>query len=235
MNCKDIPNKNLSEELLPGPLIGNYVIREQIGSGGIGTVYRATHRILDYEVAIKVHEYFPHDKAVGVAFLRAANYLSQLQHPNIVQLFDYGFHEKRAYIVMELVKGMTLAELILQNQSQESTTRAINFFLQLLSAVRYAHMCVYTSFTGVRERGIIHGDIKPQNIFISNRSHELKLKDFMIPDVQQYLGKDSPDFLKLMSEHSHPITKQELEYVAREMDKEVTLAFGTPDYMAPEQ
>jgi serine/threonine protein kinase len=58
--------------------------------GGIGAVYLAQHQLLRQEAAVKVHDYFPADQYVGAAFFRASNYLSQLDHANIVRLYDYG-------------------------------------------------------------------------------------------------------------------------------------------------
>ena len=217
-----------------GTRVGNYFIQDRLGSGGIGTVYRASHRILDFDVAVKFHDYFPRDKAVGVAFLRAANYLSQLSHPNIVRLYDYGFWSQRAYMVMELVSGQTLHDLIPSRQTPQWTSRAIDLFVQILSAVRYAHNCIYNSLTGERDRGILHGDIKPQNIFIDDDCHDVKLSDFMIPDVQEYLGKEVPDFLQIISEQTTPISLHEMQLITKQL-ADHTRGFGTPYYMAPEQ
>jgi len=105
-----------------GTKIGNYTVVAKIGGGGIGSVYLGRHQLIQQFAAIKVHDYFPTDEYVGRAFLQAANYLSQLDHPNIVQLYDYGFHQngryEHAYMSMEYVFGSTLAELIPSQQTK---------------------------------------------------------------------------------------------------------------------
>ena len=66
----------IDEKFQPGSILGNFVIAEKVGMGGIGTVFRAHHRILNYEAAIKIHQHFSDNEIVGVAFLQSANYLS---------------------------------------------------------------------------------------------------------------------------------------------------------------
>ena len=217
-----------------GDKIGNYVVTEKIGEGGIGVVYKGHHAILNNLAAIKVHEYFPEHEAVGVAFLQSANYLSQLNHPNIVKLYDYGFQNSHAYMVMEFIDGLSLTELIPKNQTDEWTYRAIQLFIQLLSAVRYAHNCSYLNLAGEPGRGIVHGDIKPQNIFVTRDSNTIKLSDFMIPDVHSYLDQEEPDFVKIVEQHAKPLTPVEQAKIADEW-KSITEVFGTPEYMPPEQ
>ena len=229
------PESKTDNAFAPGDKIGNYVVMEKIGKGGIGTVYKGHHALLNNVVAIKVHEYFPENALVGVAFLQSANYLSQLSHPNIVKLYDYGFQDSRAYIAMEYVNGSSLSDLIPKHQTDEWTNRAIQLFIQILSAVRYAHNCAYLNLVGESERGIIHGDIKPQNIFVTRETGSIKLSDFMIPDVHSYLGKDEPDFVKMtekLASHLSPVEKAKI--VSKDLAR-ITESFGTPDYMPPEQ
>lgn len=226
-------NLKISTALPKGFCVGNYIIEKTIGKGGIGSVYLAHHSILKYPAAIKVHEYFPKDESVGNAFLESASSLSQLHHPNIVQLFDYGFVDDHAYMVMEYIDGNILSDLIPSNQTQEWTARIIQYFVQLLSAVRYAHNCVFISRNDRKRRGIIHGDIKPQNIFISKNDNSLKLSDFMIPDVQKYLGSNEPIYPEFHSTDypptDYPQPPQPL------IDDDDTESYGTPEYMPPEQ
>lgn len=195
--------------------IGNYIIIEKCGIGGIGAVYSARHKLLNQKAAIKLHDFFSTDHYVGRAFMRAANYLSQLDHPNIVTLYDYGFHNGRAYLAMEYVDGPKLSDLIPNRQTRAWLERCFQYFVQLLPAIRYAHNCWYVDLDGSRKQGIVHGDIKPQNILVDQSADIIKLTDFMIPDVQEYLGQKNPDFSFL--------------------SKDITTIFGTPKYMAPEQ
>lgn len=72
-----------------GTEVGPYILVEEIGYGGIGTVFKARHKLLDHVVAVKVHQYFPENELVGIAFKQSASYLAQMNHPNIVRLPDY--------------------------------------------------------------------------------------------------------------------------------------------------
>lgn len=195
-----------------GIRIGNYVVDRFLGSGGIGAVYLAHHRLLKQSVALKIHDYFPSNPYVSRAFLRSSNYLSQLDHPNIVHLYDYGLQDGKAYQAIEYINGPTFAQVPWQ-RTQDWIYRCIEYFMQMLAALNYAHNCTYIDVDGVLGKGIIHGDIKPHNIFLDRVTDKVKLSDFMIPNVQAFLGKKEPDF----------------------DDLENTQPYGTPAYMAPEQ
>jgi serine/threonine protein kinase len=234
-------NTNMSESLPRYFRVGNYIIDKIIGKGGIGSVYLAHHSILNYPAAVKVHEYFPEDESVGRAFLESASLLSQLHHPNIIQLYDYGFVNNRAYMVMEYIDGNTLFNLIPNNQTQEWTARIILLFVQLLSAVRYAHNSIFIEPNGQKRRGIIHGDIKPQNIFINKNDNSLKLADFMIPDVQRYLNREAPRYVGFDELAKEGTNKNNLYDESIQLtpplllDDDATKDYGTPEYMPPEQ
>lgn len=199
--------------LQQGTQIGNYIVDRFLGSGGIGAVYLSHHRLLKQSVALKIHDYFPSDQYVSRAFLRSSNYLSQLDHPNIVHLYDYGLQYGKAYQAIEYINGPTFAQLPCQ-QTQNWIDRCIEYFVQMLVALDYAHTCAYIDVAGMLGKGIIHGDIKPHNIFLDRMTDKVKLSDFMIPDVQAFLGEKEPDFHNLEAS---------------------TQPFGTPAYMAPEQ
>lgn len=194
-----------------GDAVGNYILEKELGVGGIGTVYLARHKLLNQMAAIKLHNFFPQDKQLSRAFHQASNYLSQLDHPHIVHFYDYGFQNNRAYQVMEYVDGSTLSELIPRQQTRAWFDRCLHYFAQIFSALRYAHYCQYHDMDGSLKGTIIHGDIKPRNILINRAADTIKIADFMIPDVQAFLGR-SFDF-----------------------DIANTSAYGTPGYMAPEQ
>ena len=196
-----------------GTQIGNYIVDRFLGSGGIGAVYLSYHRLLKQSVALKIHDYFPSDQYVSRAFLRSSNYLSQLDHPNIVHLYDYGLQDGRAYQAIEYINGPTFAQLPRQ-ETKDWIDRCIEYFSQMLAALDYAHKCAYIDVDGMLGKGIIHGDIKPHNIFLDRMTDKVKLSDFMIPDVQAFLGEKEPDFRNLNAS---------------------TQPFGTPEYMAPEQ
>ncbi len=227
--------KYLIPSLKKGTRIGNYVVVEKIGFGGVGAVYKAHHYILSQTVAIKVLERFPKDPIINTSFLQAANYLSQLNHPNIVRLYDYGLMQHKAYMAMEFVEGVTLEKIIPKMPSKAWTERAIFIFVQLLSAVRHAHSCVYRNLAGEQVRGIIHGDIKPANILINSGSDNIKLTDFMIPDIQQYLTHENLELRNLIVSFGTPFTGEEKENIIDRIMPVDTRYFGTPKYMPPEQ
>jgi serine/threonine protein kinase len=232
---KESTEKVATVPLKAGTRIGNYTITEKIGEGGVGQVYKAHHNLLNQAVAIKVLEQFPNDPVISTAFLQAANYLSQLNHPNIVGLFDYGLLQKKAYMVMEFVEGITLDKLIPKTPSEVWTKRTIFIFTQLLSALRYAHSCIYRNVGGAQVQGIIHGDIKPANILVNLESDVIKLTDFMIPDIQQYLTRDNFELRKLLSPLGIPFTNAEKQIIIDRIMPISTAMFGTPKYMPPEQ
>lgn len=208
-------------DLKEGTQIGNYIVLRFLGSGGIGAVYLSRHRLLKQWVAVKVHDYFPRDQYVGRAFLRSSNYLSQLDHPHVVHLYDYGFQDEKAYQAIEYVSGPTFAKLLPPQQTKSWIDRCLEYFAQMLAALHYSHLCRYIDIDGTLRQGIFHGDIKPHNIFLDSKTDTIKLTDFMIPDVQAFLGEKNPNF-------------QALDY-ATGVVVTPTEAFGTPAYMAPEQ
>ena len=221
--------------LKTGSQVGNYIIKEKIGEGGVGAVYKARHKLLNQEVAIKVLDHFPNDPVITTAFMQAANYLSQLHHSNIVNIYDYGFIKDKAYMAMEFIEGVTLDKLIQKNLSKAWTEQAISIFIQLLSSVQYAHSCVYQDLAGNQVKGIIHGDIKPRNILISHGNHDVKLADFMIPDVQQFLASESLELRRMLAPFGNPFTQIEKQNIIDRLMAVATSWFGTPQYMPPEQ
>jgi serine/threonine protein kinase len=180
-------------DLKDGDQIGNYVVVRLLGVGGIGAVYLSHHRLLKQWAALKIHDYFPEDKFVGRAFLRSSNYLSQLDHHNIVHLYDYGFQSGKAYQAIEFVNGPTFAQLRPRQQTKGWIDRCLEYFAQMLAALHYSHTCPYIDVDGTLRQGIIHGDIKPHNIFLDHNMDTVKLSDFMIPDVQAFLGEKAFD------------------------------------------
>ena len=209
-------SSNSSENLSPGTRVGNYIIDNFLGIGGIGAVYLAHHQLLKQRVAIKMHDFFPSNPYLSEAFLRASNYLSQLHHTNIVRLHDYGFHNGKAYQAMEYIDGTTLGDAIPSWQTKNWIELCLTYLLPLLSALRYAHNCQYLDINGESKRGIIHGDIRPHNVFIIRNEGTIKLTDFMIPNPRMFLNQELPDF-------------KYLEDAFR------TTSLGTPGYFAPEQ
>ncbi|WP_256521714.1 Stk1 family PASTA domain-containing Ser/Thr kinase [Halobacillus sp. A5] len=145
-----------------------YRVKEMIGGGGMANVYLAHDSILDREVAIKVLRLeYGNDEEFIARFHREAQSATSLSHPNIVNIYDVGEEEDIYYMVMEFVDGMTLKQFI-QQKSPIETTEVIDIMRQVTSAITHAH-----------DNGIVHRDIKPQNILIDHYGH-VKVTDFGI-------------------------------------------------------
>lgn len=152
-------------------MIGNrYEILSEAGKGGMATVYKAKDHILNRLVAVKVlKEEFTTDQDFIKRFNAEAQSAARLTHPNIVSIFDVGYEEQynTHYIVMELVKGKTLKEII-KKEGKLSWKWAVNITMQIASALETAH-----------REGIVHRDIKPHNIIITEDG-VAKVTDFGI-------------------------------------------------------
>ncbi len=193
------------------PLIGHtldekYRLEARLGIGGMGTVYRARHLLIDRPVAVKVlNPRFVEDDAARTRFRREAKAAGRLQHTNAVTVTDFGqSQDGYVYLVMELLEGRTLRE-VLAKEAPLDTARSVSLMLQVSAAVAAAH-----------EAGIIHRDLKPANIFIVQHAEVpavVKVLDFGIAK----LAADSLD------DDDHKTLTQ------------VGAMIGTPRYMSPEQ
>src|SRR4051794_19370387 len=138
-----------------GTLSGRYETGERLGTGGMSTVYKATDRILERTVAVKIPaEPLPDDERFVERFKREALAVAKLIPPNIVQVYDTGVDGGRHYIVMEYVEGRSGAQ-ILQRQGPVEPGTAAEIGIQACAGLDYAH-----------RRGIIHRDVKPGNLMI---------------------------------------------------------------------
>jgi serine/threonine-protein kinase len=138
-----------------GILSGRYETSERLGSGGMSNVYKATDRILERTVAVKIlAEHLSDDERFVARFRREALAVAKLIHPNIVQVYDTGVDEGRHYIVMEYVEGRSGAQ-ILQRSGPVEPEIAAEIGIQSCAGLDYAH-----------RRGIIHRDVKPGNLMI---------------------------------------------------------------------
>lgn len=152
-------------------LSGRYIINQLVGSGGMANVYLARDLILDRDVAVKVLRFDFQDNQDAIRrFQREAMAASQLLHHNVVEVYDVDEEEGQQYIVMEYVKGNDLKTFI-REKSPVSLELAVNIMSQILSAIDIAH-----------RHNIIHRDIKPQNILITE-NNEVKITDFGIAVV----------------------------------------------------
>ncbi|REJ10830.1 Stk1 family PASTA domain-containing Ser/Thr kinase [Halobacillus trueperi] len=145
-----------------------YRVQEMIGGGGMANVYLAHDTILDRDVAIKVLRLeHGNDEEFIARFHREAQSATSLSHPNIVNIYDVGEEDDIYFMVMEFVDGMTLKQYI-QQHSPVDVSEAVDIMRQIASAIAHAH-----------DNGIVHRDIKPQNILIDHYGH-VKVTDFGI-------------------------------------------------------
>src|SRR5688572_2212332 len=144
---------------LTGQLIERrYKIEERISEGAMGVVYRATRLKLDRSVAVKVmHASLPAEDGKK-RFEREAKLMAKLEHPHCVSIIDFGLHDNKPFVVMELIRGRDLHEILVE-QGRFEVPRAIEIMTQILSGLAHAH-----------EHNIIHRDIKPANIMISPKA-----------------------------------------------------------------
>jgi serine/threonine-protein kinase len=149
-------------------LADRYRLEAQIGSGGMSTVFRAFDTVLERTVAIKrMHRNLAENPEQLERFGREARAVARLNHPNIVQVIDAGEHDDTPFIVFEYVDGETLKERV-QRAGRLPVTEAVAYAIEIARALGAAH-----------ERGIVHRDVKPQNVLI-NEDGQAKVTDFGI-------------------------------------------------------
>lgn len=155
-----------------GENIGPYRIIEQLGQGGMATVYKAYHAALDRYVALKVlHPAFLEDQTFTGRFQREARVVAKLEHPSIVPVYDFAEHDKRPYLVMKFIEGETLKSRLSRGPLSASE---INQVVEAVgAALAYAH-----------KQGILHRDIKPSNVLI-HHDGGMYLADFGLARIAQ--------------------------------------------------
>ncbi len=138
-------------------VLGNYVLMEKIGAGGMGQVFKARHRVMERLVAVKVlPTAMTKDQAAIARFHREVKAAAKISHPNIVTAYDADQSGGVHFLVMELVEGNDLSALVKQN-GPLSVEKAINYVLQAAKGLDAAH-----------KKGIVHRDIKPANLLLDN-------------------------------------------------------------------
>lgn len=156
----------------PGSNVGPYQIIQQLGQGGMASVYKAYHAALDRYVALKVlHQAFNEDSTFISRFQREARVVAKLEHSNIVPVYDYAEHEGRPYLVMKYIEGDTLKARL--NKGPLSAMEIEQVVDSVGSALAYAH-----------RQGVLHRDIKPSNVLIST-DQTMYLADFGLARIAQ--------------------------------------------------
>ncbi|HJU54239.1 MAG TPA: tetratricopeptide repeat protein [Pyrinomonadaceae bacterium] len=190
-----------------GQTVSHYRIVEKLGEGGMGVVYAAEDLSLGRRVAIKFLSAASEGHSYRARFLREARSVSQLSHPNIAALYDYGETEDgQPYIVMEIINGRDLSQLL--HEGPLMVSRAVEIVESIAEALSEAHAL-----------GIVHRDIKPSNVFISERG-QVKVLDFGL----------AKQFSDSKTDHSDPEARTLLA-----THTQSNAVIGTPLYMSPEQ
>jgi eukaryotic-like serine/threonine-protein kinase len=186
-------------------LDGRYRVDGLLGWGGMGVVYRVTHVHIDTEFAIKIlHPHLVANQSAIERFRREAKAAGRIRHPNAIQVTDFGVtKEGTVYLVMELVDGKSLREMLRQEKTID-LRRAVSIMHQACAAVEAAH-----------QSGVIHRDLKPDNIMIKrdDKLGKVKVLDFGIAKLREQLPS---------SESRQTLTVE-------------GTVIGTPEYMSPEQ
>ena len=162
------------------PVFSRYEVKDMLGRGGMGTVYRAYHEILNRTVAIKVpHPELASDEEFVGRFLKEARALGTLKHPHIVAVYDAGIENQIPYIVMECIEGEPVSRRI-EEEKRLPVNEVVRWGVQMAEALQYLH-----------EKGVLHRDLKSSNVLINDRGDAV-LTDFGIAqvgtDVQSSMG-----------------------------------------------
>jgi serine/threonine protein kinase len=155
---------------------GRYRVQARIGTGGMGAVYRVEHVRMGKIAAMKVlHRELAGDEQVMKRFQREVEVVSRLNHPNIVQTFDFGYWQGLLYLIMELVKGDDLGAIV-KRDGPVPTPRALALAVQVCSALDEAH-----------HLGVVHRDLKPENVVCVRRRDEehAKVLDFGLAKLRE--------------------------------------------------
>ena len=211
VHTKNFSGTTPKEVDLSGQTVGGYEVKSMLGAGGMGAVCLARQKSLDRDVALKILPgRFAQNPDFLVRFTREALSAAQLTHHNIIQVYDVGNDSDVHYISMEFVRGDSLADMI-RRDGPLNHEDAAGYVLQAARGLKYAH-----------ERGIIHRDIKPDNLML-NEHGIVKVADLGLAKMrgQKEENRSAPD-PTLMAKARGDLTMAEV-------------AMGTPAYMPPEQ
>jgi len=203
-----------------GTTVGNYRLDKILGRGGMGTVYSGEHVYIRKQVAVKVlHPQFARYPEAVNRFLREARAASSINHPNIVDVTDFGvLADGLVYFVMEYLDGISLEDVI-EREGAVELHRGLNVANQIALALDAAHA-----------QGVIHRDLKPDNIMLLQKPGRRDLVR-MAPDHSWVTEREQVyDFVKVLDFGIAKVLQPD-ELVAETVQGAV---FGTPEYMSPE-
>ena len=210
---------------LIGKKVSHYRILEVLGGGGMGVVYKAEDLKLGRCVAVKfLGEELISDHRALERFEREARTISALDHANICTIHEVEEHEGQPFIVMQLLQGQTLRQRIESagtEQAAFSQTELLDFGIQIVTGLEAAH-----------QKGILHRDVKPANIFITNRG-EIKLLDFGLAKLM-----DTSVVSSEVAGQQSEVSSKDVNFAAAASQTSMTLTgamMGTASYMSPEQ
>lgn len=195
--------------------LGRYVLGSVLGSGGMGTVYRARDERLGRDVAIKI--LFGHgDCSDRSSLYREAKTLARLSHPNVVEVFEVGSLDARVFLVMELVEGDSLGDW--QNRRARTLEEILDVYAQAARGLAAAHA-----------NGLVHRDFKPANVLVG-KDGRVRVVDFGIA-----YGLSDTEAVRDPADASEGDVLAGPELLGAELDTATCGIVGTPAYMAPEQ
>lgn len=178
---------------------GRYEIQQRVGEGGMGVVYKARQMSIDRVIALKMlNQQVQGDQTWVQRFYNEAKACSRLQHPNTIRIFDFGqTQDGRLFMTMEFLDGVSLRDEL--QRGPLAAKRVVKILIQCCASLAEAHSI-----------GIIHRDIKPDNVFLLNMA-------------------GSPDFVKLLDFSVAKLIESD------RLKTQAGMVFGTPQYMSPEQ
>ncbi len=191
---------------------GKYTLDQELGRGGFGITFKATHHLLGQVVVIKTpNEAFrndPHYADYQRKFQDEARRLALCVHPNIVRVSDFFIEAGRAYMVMDYIPGSTLEEVVFPNHPLPETT-ALHYIRQIANALKVVH-----------RNGLLHRDVKPQNIILRQGTDQVVLIDFGI--AREFTPGSTQTHTNLISSGYAPIE----QYMAKEKRTPATDVYG---------
>jgi hypothetical protein len=202
----------------------------QVNRGGIGCINAARDPVLGRRVAIKVlRPELQGNEAAATKFAEEAQITGQLEHPNIVPIYDLGMDEQGPFIVMKLIRGQSLGEMIAEARSgperPEMLPRFVEITMKLCDALSFAH-----------SRGVIHCDLKPENVMVGDFG-QVYLMDWGVALLASSRGVAPPSSTRPRGRPTELFDPTDDESLVRVASNEgsTSKVWGTPAYMAPEQ